>query len=458
MVSITCHGGIDEIGGNKFCIDDKGTRIFLDFGESFTHLDDYFVEWLQPRNRFGLRDYFALDLMPKLKGLYSQWSIERTGLEHCDPEYHGVFLSHAHYDHIAHIRYLDHRIPIYLGDTARSILGSIHETSNATYFHEKEAFTRNGEVIPANIIRSFRTGKKAKVDDIEVVPVHVDHSVPGSYGFIVHTSEGSIVYTGDIRRHGNKPELTQDFIDKARESDPRVLLIEGTRVEPEERRKDYTEQKVYSESMKIVKDNSKLILAMRYPRDLDRFRTFYELAKATGKTLVIGLRTAHLLMSLRYDKALALPDPFKDGNIKVYKREMKLYKPWEEPLLPKCVDSGWVKKHQKEILWELDFFQLTELIDIQPEAGVCIHSMSEPFEEDPLSQLQDEVMQNWLDRFSFKHHQLHASGHASMKEIFEMVDEIKPAEVVPVHTHHPGLFGKTGKKIRFAKKGEAFGL
>jgi ribonuclease J len=459
MVSITCFGGLNEIGGNKICIEDRKTKIFLDFGESFSHLDDYFVDWLMPRTRFGLRDHFALGLMPKLKGLYNKWSVERTDLEYSEPEYHGVFISHAHFDHIAHLRYLDQSIPVHLGETARTIIASVNETSTSWYLLEKAATARDGNVIPANTIRSFRTGEKVKVDDIEVVPVHVDHSAPGSYGFIVHTSEGAIVYTGDIRRHGNKPELTKDFIEKAKESDPRLLLIEGTRVAPSEKRKDYSEQQVYSKSLEVVRGNGNLTLAMRYPKDLDRFRTFYELAKASGKTLVVSLKTAHLLRSLKDDKALALPDPFDDESIRVYKREMKIYKPWELPLLERCVDCNWVKGHQKEIIWELDFYQLTELIDVRPEpGGSCIHSMSEPFEEDPMSQLQDDVLQNWLGRFSLRHHQLHASGHASMSEIFDMVDEIKPTEVVPIHTRFPELFGKTGKKVRFAKRGEAFEL
>ena len=29
---VTFYGGIHEIGGNKFLIEDKGTKIFLDFG------------------------------------------------------------------------------------------------------------------------------------------------------------------------------------------------------------------------------------------------------------------------------------------------------------------------------------------------------------------------------------------------------------------------------------------
>ncbi len=29
---ITFYAGVNEIGGNKFLVEDKGTRIFLDFG------------------------------------------------------------------------------------------------------------------------------------------------------------------------------------------------------------------------------------------------------------------------------------------------------------------------------------------------------------------------------------------------------------------------------------------
>ena len=452
MVSITCYGGVAEIGGNKILVEDKGTRIFLDFGQSFSHLDDYFVEWLQPRTRFGLRDYFALGLMPKLKGVYGRWAVERTDIEHCDPEYHGVFITHPHYDHIAHLRYLDHRIPIYLGETAKMILRATNETSNANYFYEKESLTRDGTVIPANDIRTFRTGEKIKVDSIEVEPVHVDHSSPGAYGFIVYTSEGTIAYTGDIRRHGTKPEMTQDFIEKSHESRPDVLITEGTRVCPEENRENFTEEQVYSRSVEIVKKDG-LVLAMRYPKDLDRFRTFYQVAKETGRKIVIGLKTAYLLQMLKDDKALALPDPFADENIEVYKREMKIYKPWELPLLDRCVDSEWVRKN-RNIIWELDFFQLTELIDVNPPGGACIHSMSEPFEEDPLSQVQDEVMKNWLDRFSMNHVQLHASGHSSMQEIFEIIKEIGPKKIVPVHTNYPELFKDAGPEALLPEVGK----
>ncbi|MBD3210704.1 MBL fold metallo-hydrolase [Candidatus Micrarchaeota archaeon] len=439
MSSITCYGGVGEIGGNKVLVEDSGTRIFLDFGQSFTHLDDYFVEYLQPRLRFGLRDYFALDLMPKLKGLYNSWAVDKTDIDHCGPQYHAVFLSHPHYDHIAHIRYLDQRIPIYMGETARTILRSVNDTGRAQWFYEKDGVARDGSVIPANDVRIFRTGESIDTGSIEVLPVHVDHSVPGAYGFVVNTGSGAVAYTGDIRRHGNRPEMTRDFIDRAKQAGPKVLVVEGTRVAPEEKRKDFSEAEVHEKGKEIVESNG-FVMAMRYPKDLDRFRTFYQIAKETGRKLVISLKTAHMLQALREDKALALPQPFEDSSLEVYKREMKVYKVWEVPMLDKCVDYKWVKQNQDSIIWEQDFYTLTELIDVKPGKGACIHSMSEPFEEDPMSQLQDEILQNWLGRFGIGHHQLHASGHASMDEIFEIVEEIGADKVVPVHTQHPELF------------------
>lgn len=63
---------------------------------------------------------------------------------------------------------------------------------------------------------------------MEIEPIHVEHLVLGAYGFIIHTSEGPVVYTGDIILHGSKPEMTSEFIEKAKKSKPVALITEGT--------------------------------------------------------------------------------------------------------------------------------------------------------------------------------------------------------------------------------------
>ena len=44
MVKLTFYGGVNEIGGNKILLEDKGTKIFLDFGQSFTFGSEFFYE------------------------------------------------------------------------------------------------------------------------------------------------------------------------------------------------------------------------------------------------------------------------------------------------------------------------------------------------------------------------------------------------------------------------------
>ena len=448
MPSITIYGGIKEIGGNKILVENKDARIFLDFGQSFSHLNDFFVPeaYLSPRERFGLRDYFALDLMPKLPGLYSSEALKHTDLKKSAPAFDAVFLSHPHQDHFSHMCYLDPEIPIYMGETTKAILESTQETTKTFVFCEKDWKKRDGTEIPANTVNTFRTGKKVQVGSMEITPIHVDHSVPGAYGFLVDTGDGRIVYTGDLRKHGNRPEMTEDFLKAAKEFEPDILVIEGTRVKPKEDRKNHTEEYVESESRKVVKKNRGLTVGMRYPKDLDRFRTFYNIAKEEGKELVISQKTANLLLHLK-DDSIGLPNPLEDPLIKILNRLKKTYKAWEKQLQPVCIGTDYIKEHQKDMLLELDSYYMTELVDIEPSGGNVLHAMSEPFEEDPISGMVDDVLRNWATRFGMDYHQYHASGHASMNEIFDMVSFVGAKKVIPVHTQYPQLFGGFESKV-----------
>ena len=88
------------------------------------------------------------------------------------------------------------------------------------------------------------------------------------------------------------------------------------------------------------------------------------------------------------------------------------------------VDSEFVRKNQRSLIYHTDFMQLTELIDIKPEPGsLFIRSKSEPFEEDDK---QEEVLKNWIGFLKLDFHTAHASGHANMQEIFSMVRTIGP--------------------------------
>jgi ribonuclease J len=83
---------------------------------------------------------------------------------------------------------------------------------------------------------------------LEVWPVHVDHSIPGAYGFVAVTGEGPVVYSGDLRFHGPASRLSQEFVRVAAMARPKALLLEGTRVNLN--RRD-SEEDVFSRSVDL---------------------------------------------------------------------------------------------------------------------------------------------------------------------------------------------------------------
>src|SRR3989344_8713745 len=100
MTSITFYGVVKEIGGNKFLVEDKGTKIFMDFGMSFSAENKYFSEFLKPRTSNSLIDMFELGILPKIKGLYRRDYARHMGFDgNEETEIDAVLLTHAHVDH-----------------------------------------------------------------------------------------------------------------------------------------------------------------------------------------------------------------------------------------------------------------------------------------------------------------------------------------------------------------------
>jgi ribonuclease J len=447
---VTFYGGVNEIGGNKILLNDRGTKVFLDFGQSFTFGAKYFTGWLQPRPLNGVGDYFELGLLPQIKGLYSKETLASTDLNYSEPEFSCVFLSHAHFDHIEHIGFLDPKIPVCLGVGTKLFLESMEETGY---------FANYGE----HLCNKFRTGHKIKLDGLTVEPIAVDHSIPAAYGFVIHTSEGSLVYTGDLRRHGPRKDLTEGFIEKAKEANPTALICEGTRMTEHETRQNYSEEQVQQISAEIVSKAEGTVFVMHASRDIDRFKSFYRVAEKTNRKLVITPKTAYLLCKLVGDEHLPVPDPLKDDRIRVYfrkkrsgKYDEKDYFPWERKFLDRMVDCKYIHRNGGKLLMDLDFNQFTELIDIKPAEGShLIHSMSEPFSEEDI---EDKVMHNWLDHFNIQFHQVHASGHMSKEQLIEMVKEINPKHAYAVHTENQQLFKKHCECIRPIKQAKEYSV
>ena len=470
MVKLTFYGGIKEIGGNKILLEDKDTKIFLDFGMSFGRQGLFFEEFLKPRTANGIGDFLAMGLIPDIEGVYREDLLEHFGRKPQDPIVDGVVLSHAHADHANYVSFLHKDIPIYCGEIALRILEAVEEQSQRKIdsevlnFKKRPLFRADYRKPPTERkFHTFTSGENFRIGSLEIEPIHVDHSVPGAYGYIIHTTKGPVVYTGDMRMHGTNAEKTMDFVRRATEVKPIAMITEGTRIDI--KKTDESEAKVYADSKKEILMNKGLSIVDFNFKDVDRFRTFYQIAKDTNKKLVLSFKHACFLDKYSTDKSLNVPDCCGDDLFLLKPKRMtgtydngdysdKYIKSRIDH--PNVLTAEEIVKAPNDYMIVLNFWYFNTLVDLQPKNSLYVHSLSEPFNEE--MEISAERMRNWMDFFGMKVVQSHCSGHMNGPDLKELIERINPKTLFPIHTEKPGMFRPLSAKTKMVKLGKSYTL
>src|SRR4030066_813043 len=350
--TLTFYGGVNEIGGNKILLQDGDTRLFFDFGMSFAMKKQFYSPpFLSPRSEKSLQE---LGILPKIEGVYK--------FDSTAPAVDAVFISHGHLDHSAYLSFIKREIPVYCGETTATILQALGEIRRADL-----------EFSVADLnFKTFRTGKKIKIGNLEIEPFHVDHSVPGAYGFVIHTSNGTVVYTGDFRDHGAKPEMTRDFVENAKKAEPTAIITEATNMTGAT---VSSEAEVEDKLNSIVADADGVVLAEFAYSDVDRLNSFFHIAKKNQRCLAVSLKQAYLLEALRKDKGLTVP-ALDDEGILIFRKSKKRFDKWENELIKrydpqnKFFEVFEVSKQQCKVVLAMSFYDFEELVPLQPEAEI----------------------------------------------------------------------------------------
>ena len=495
MVKIDFYGGVDEIGGNKILIGSNSTSFFLDFGMSFNKANDYFSEFLQPRKSNGIMDFIEMGLLPKIKGIYREDYLNHSGFKSPEnPSINGILLSHAHMDHSAYIHHLRNDIPLYMTKDSHLILKVLEDTSAVSFgetleykktFHYTAKKNADGykrlsgkEARMERVLNIVEPYKNFEIGDFKIKSAPVDHSLPGASAFILENNNETVVYTGDLRFHGRKPELTKKFVKEAKKSNPKVLISEGTRIDSPSTE---TEEDIEINAKNLISDFKGLVIVNFPIRDIDRLLTFYKVAKDTDRTLVVNLKQAYLL---KLFSGRDYPE-LEDVEVYIPKRGWGLigsdsfvcydgewlcgsdidpthkssdYKKWEKEFIESgnSINYKDIQEEPQKYIFRCDFFELKELIDIKPSNSIYIKSVTEPFDEE--MEFDERRVNNWLSHFNLLPvHKMHVSGHASGPELLDMIRDIQPEILYPVHTTFKERFKvleKEGIRVIYPKLSE----
>lgn len=426
MVEITFYGGVNEIGGNKILFDDGSSRVFFDFGKNFEKERSYFDEpYLSPREEKHL---LSLGILPNIPGLYKY----DTGTL-CDID--AIFLSHAHTDHTQYVGYVKDSVPIYCSDlTSKLMIARDYANPTRTKKYKVAHMTKSS----TDIFKTFNVmnnGAKVTIGNIDVTLYDVDHSVPGASAFLIETNNKKIVYTGDLRGHGITNQTSQ-FISTVKQQNIDFLITEGTNIGSTDLD---DETKVGNDVSALLTNHNKCTLVSSAMYDLYRLNTIYNATKAQNKKLVIPIKQAFIIDQISPNGTF-LNLNLSAQDIKIFRKKKSTTYEYEKRVIQKYQNQvencNSLSPVQDDLVFMVSFFDMNEMCDFQPNPGSqYIISQSEPHNEE--MEIDRWKLMNWLEKYGLPAFDTHCSGHIRPNELKQLIKDINPDKIIPIHTERP---------------------
>lgn len=394
-IKIIPLGGVGEIGKNMYITEVDGDIFVVDAGLMF------------PED-----EMLGIDIViPDLTYLISNSDRVKA-----------IFLTHGHEDHIGALTYVLRKINVPVYGTKLTIALAEEkmkeqEFTGSADFHE----------IHADSVLDF--------DNVSVSFFKTNHSIPGSVGVSIHTSEGAIVHTGDFKFDQAAGPLYKPEVGKmAAIGKKGVLCLLSDSTEAE--RPGYTpsESTVVAELSNVFYNAQGRVIAACFASDLNRIQHLFNSASANGRKVAVSGNSLKRV----YDIALQLGYLQVEEDLIISVNDLKDYDDDQVVILTTGSQGEPIEALQKMAK------QVHPQVNIQEGDTVLFAASPLRGSEVFIYKTMDMLYRAGANVMSGKK-SVQVSSHGSQEELKFMINLMNPKFFIPVHGEYKML--KAHKKL-----------
>ena len=371
-------GGIEEIGKNMTLFEYNNQIIIIDCGLKFPTKNEYGID-------FSTNDFDYI-IRNKNKIL-------------------GIFITHAHLDHIGGLKYLlQHiNIPIYCSSFVKMILEEINQIkSNQTKY------------------KTFKNDDLIKIGNFKIKIFLVNHSISDANGFEIEINNHSIIFTGDWRIDSD-PIFEKTF-NLNYFKDKKILALFCDSTNALAKTKNISERNVCNEIEDIIKSQKGRVIITTFSTQINRIKQIIKIAKISNRKILIIGRSMVTLINKCIERNL-----IKEINHFIKIKNIKNYKDNQILILVTGTQG-----EKNSGIYQLAFDQYKK-IKLKQEDCIIFSSSVIPGNEISINQILNRLAKKQLKVITNKDRSVHVSGHASADEIFQLIKHVKPKYFIPIH-------------------------
>ncbi len=409
MIEITAVGGYSEVGKNMTAIKYKDEAVILDMG---VHLESYIN--FKGEDELELFDYDELRNAGAVP--------DDTPIKQWKGKVIAIIPSHGHLDHIGAIQYMAGRYncPIICTPYTAAVIKAI--------IADKKTRIQNE-------IKILQNNKKLRLSDsLTVEFVNMTHSIPDTATIVLHTPEGKVVYCNDYKFDnspviGDKPNYNR-LKELGKEGKVTALIIDSLYANTERKTPSESVAKQMLKEVLLDTDSKgKAVIITTFSSHIARLKSIIEYGKQMkrkvvflGRSLAKYVKAAESIGLVNFSKSVEIV-PYKD---QMGKKLKKIEKEGKDKYL--IVVTG----HQGEpdaVLSKIIDGKLHFKISQGDHIIFSCNVIPSPLNVANREALELKLMQKRARIFR----DIHQSGHASREDHREMINLVRPKNIIPGH-------------------------